>query len=100
MPSDEEVLHRYIKTLGNLRVQVLENKEDFKHAFITQSEKPSINVNEALRIVAKIEEHANMIGASDPSSYGALSDFVIVMVKDVEKIVREIKQIEQSMEEV
>ena len=41
-----------------------------------------------------------MIGASDPSSYGALSDFVIVMVKDVEKIVREIKQIEQSMEEV
>ena len=59
-----------------------------------------LNVNEALRIVAKIEEHANMIGASDLSSYGALSDFVIVMVKDVGKIVREIKQIEQSMEEV
>ena len=100
MPTDEEVLHRYIKTLGDLRVQVLEDKEEFKHAFITQGEKPEINVGEALRIVAKIEEHANMIGASDPASCGAMSDFVIVMVKDVEKIVREIQQIQQSMEEV
>ena len=43
-----------------------------------------------------MHEHASMIGASDPSTYGSLSDFVIVLTKDVQSICKDIQKIASS----
>ena len=40
-----------------------------------------------------------MIGASDPASFGAMSDFVVVMVEDVKEGCNDIKKMQQSAAE-
>ena len=100
-PSEEEVLQKYISRLGDLRVQVLENKQEYENAFLRNDVLPThLKMDDALQRATTMYEHASMIGASDPINLGALSDFVMVLTNDVTNIIKEIQQIQQSAEEV
>ena len=99
-PTEEEILQKYIGTLGALRVRVMSEKDEFENAFLYNIELPDIDIDETIHAVSKIFEHASMIGASNSSDFGSLSEFISVMVQDIETCCTDIRHIQQSAEEV
>ena len=96
-PNEEEILQKYIVTLSQLRIEVLEYKSEYENAFLRKDELPTyLKTDHAIQRATKMHEHASMIGASDPSTYGSLSDFVIVLTKDVQSICKDIQKIASS----
>ena len=62
-PSEEDVLQKYIVTLGQLRVDILNMKSDFENAFLRNDELPlHLTVDKTLETSTTIHEHAIMIG--------------------------------------
>ena len=53
-PGEEEILQKYIRTLGALRIRVLEHKKEFENAFLRKDIFPYVGMDNPMKICSKI----------------------------------------------